>query len=488
VKSIRGRLLVWVTTGTMLVVLAAGLLTSVLASRGLQEQADETLLARARSMGALVIDEAPDPEEDDEGGLVLEYKGPLSEVSLGLTLLAITLEGEVIERSPDWPLAMALPDEDLQVGDAGLRDVELPDGRAARLAWVVVQPFAEVDIPADEIDEAADGEGERGEDEILVPTDHEVAMLVVSSRVPLVRAQRAVLLAVLGGVVLAAAGAWLAARLAIGRGLEPLTSLAGALRDVQTDELQPLDEPRQQPEELSPIVGSLNDLLTRMAAAMARERRFTDAAAHELRTPLAELRAACDVATKFPDRERQARCVSDASAIADEMTALIEALLSATRGSTSADERIDVPIGSLVSELIEPHRAVLRERDVSLHMTAESDASWVASRGAVRMIVRNLVGNAVAYTPSRGRITIDVSGGPGTARLAIRNRPVHLETADVERIFEPFWRADASRSDREHRGLGLSIVAAQCAAAGLRCEASLTDADGLTLLVECGVR
>jgi signal transduction histidine kinase len=98
-----------------------------------------------------------------------------------------------------------------------------------------------------------------------------------------------------------------------------------------------------------------------------------------------------------------------------------------------------------------------------------------ASDGAVGIIIRNLIDNAVQYTPAEGRIAIRIEGtGNGSRSLVVENDPVALAADDLPRLFEPFWRRDGSRSDRQHAGLGLTVVQQIGAVVGLRVDAALS--------------
>jgi two-component system sensor histidine kinase QseC len=292
-------------------------------------------------------------------------------------------------------------------------------------------------------------------------------------------------LAILVGVAGASVGAWLIAWWAIERGLRPLTSLADELGRTRASDPHIDASPVYETEELAPITFALNALLARVHATVARERRFTDAAAHELRTPLAELRAICDVAARFPDTDRLSRGMLEVNAIGQEMSSLLEALLLATRGEHAAEkEPTTVSIAVHVHAAMERRAIDIRERGIESDLRLDETASWIAAPGVVEIIVRNLIDNAIQYTPQGGAVSIRVTSDAHGAILEIRNGPVDIRRDQLGSVFEPFWRADASRSDHERRGLGLSIVAAMAEATGLRCRVELTDDQVFALTIE----
>ena len=122
--------------------------------------------------------------------------------------------------------------------------------------------------------------------------------------------------------------------------------------------------------------------------------------------------------------------------------------------------------------LLKDHRTVF-----GLKLTVELDDrnTLRAPPDAVEIMVRNLIDNAVRYTPSDGSVTIrNECGADGAASLIVENDPVDLDEDDLPRLFEPFWRAEGSRSDREHVGLGMAVVHQVASAIGLRVDAGLT--------------
>lgn len=233
-------------------------------------------------------------------------------------------------------------------------------------------------------------------------------------------------------------------------GLRPVDVLAADIAAADLDKR--IDEAR--PAELVVIARRLNELLERLDTAFARERQLTAEVAHELRTPLAGLRATIEVAL---DRERAPERYRDALvqslAITKQTERMVESMLSLAkldRGIVELDNR-DVEIDGLVREVLAHHAAQIADRElaVATHLeavTRRTDPVMLAS------VLHNLVDNAISYSEPRGSITVDVE--PRTIRIT--NTGCTLD--DTSHVFERFWRGDAARTAGTHAGLGLAIA------------------------------
>ena len=256
------------------------------------------------------------------------------------------------------------------------------------------------------------------------------------------------------------------------RGLRPVGEVSALADRIGPDSLDGVRFPGADrlPAELLPIGLRLNDLLDRLSAAFARERRFSAAVAHELRTPLAELRSACDVALRWPDDPATVTAaLADARDVAVQMSAMVATLLSLARQQAGADPpahlepvRLSVAVPAAWPGLA----AAAAERHLGVDLDVDGDAVVSADPRLLAAVLRNLLGNAVAYAPAGGRICVrTTAAGDGRWSLRVGNACVGLTAVDLPRMFEPFWRADAARTaDGGRVGLGLSLVQAYCGA------------------------
>ncbi len=464
-RSIRRALLMYLLAGLLLVLAISGFSVYAAASSSFRMQHDEALAARAGTFASLIIEEPHEPDEPDEDyGLVFDFKGSLREEDIGVLLRIVTDQGTVLAESPGWPTDRTTPPQAPQPGGAPiLSDVRINGAEAARAAAIASFAAAE---PVEDVPVGTP-----------LPASRHVAIVEVIGRTDAVhRAESAVLFALILGGLLAVVGASAAVWLGVTRGLVPVRRLGGAMDRLGPQDLSSSLSPENYPRELAPIITSVEGLLKRLREAVERERRFTDAAAHELRTPIAELRTITDVANKWPEEPRLRAAITEARAIADEMEALLVVLLAAARGGAAYQSQPSerVPLLPLARTIAAGRLANLHRRGVSCTFDGDDRAEWHGPRGAILAIVRNLIDNAAEYTPDGGAVRIMAAQNGKGVRFEIENGPVSLGADEAQRIFEPFWRADRSRSDRTHRGLGLSIVATLAEGLHLRRESVVT--------------
>jgi len=259
------------------------------------------------------------------------------------------------------------------------------------------------------------------------------------------------------GVVLLGATLWVVPRM-LRRGLEPLNRLGEQAALIDAGSLAVRLPVAGLPEELQPISRRLNELLARLEQSFERERRFSADLAHEMRTPITELRNLAECALKWPE-SRDAATDAEVLAIARHMESLTASMLALARGehgklAVSAETIAMVP---LVEEVWRTFTARAAARRLRVNL-ALAPASAVADPVLVRSILTNLFDNAVDYTPEAGEISITLVNTGGGLALTVANLAGDLEPADVAKLFDTFWRKEAARSGGHHVGLGLSLA------------------------------
>lgn len=243
-------------------------------------------------------------------------------------------------------------------------------------------------------------------------------------------------------------------------GLAPLRQLAASIEKREPDSLGVLDV-TDVPEEAAPVVRALNDLLNRVHDALEHERRFTDAAAHELRTPLAALKIHADNMARATTEEERTQSMHRLRQGLDRAAKLAEQMLaySRTQDTSDREERVPLRLAELVRDAIinlEPLRRT-KQQDVELEVPADAEeASILGEPTKIRRLVVNLLDNASRYAPAGTTISVGIRRENEELVCSVANHgdPIPLELR--ERVFEPYYRIPGSTSDGS--GLGLAIV------------------------------
>ncbi len=216
------------------------------------------------------------------------------------------------------------------------------------------------------------------------------------------------------------------------------------------------------PREIRPIVASLNRALAEVRFHVARERRFNADVAHELRTPIAELLATADIAAGWPDEASHARLVRHAKAIALQMSSLVESLLELSRlESGAAQGRFEE--FDLAKTVRLQADLVGREYNNghTLHVTGSEPVRLNSHPALWEVICRNLLSNALEYSPNGTVVEVKIAAYGEGARLEVSNVSQHdLTSEQLESCRKHLWRADYSGRGGYHCGLGLSLVEA----------------------------
>lgn len=291
----------------------------------------------------------------------------------------------------------------------------------------------------------------------------------------------------LGGLSLSGVLAMLATailvRLILRSGLAPLNRLGIQAATIDIESLTTRFSVESMPRELQPITSRLNDLMARLEEGFERERRFGANLAHELRTPVSELRAWAEVALKWPDRMSADGC-SDVLAIAKQMEQTVENLLLLARVERNATELTleSIELQCLVEQCWEPLRSKATARQLQLQWNLEKGFTLTSDRRLLGIIVSNLLSNAAEYAPEGSLVSI-ASGShcPERALLCIDNDAPQLRAEDLAHFFERLWRHDRSRTDASHSGLGLSIAQSCARVLGLQLHAGLSPSGRLRL-------
>jgi two-component system sensor histidine kinase TctE len=251
--------------------------------------------------------------------------------------------------------------------------------------------------------------------------------------------------------------------LALVRGIKPLDQLEKRIRARKSDDMSPLDE-TVVPEEVAPLVSSINDLLSRLKVSLTTQKRFLADAAHQLKTPLAGLRMQADLAQRETDADELKKSLKHIGRASIRATHTVNQLLALARAETTgrslAKQQLDLV--QVLSEAIQDSVPRALEKHIDLGYegppAGEPGSRLEANPTLLKELVRNLLDNALNYTPEGGQVTVRLLTDrfSGVVVVLIEDSGPGIPASERKLVFQPFYRALGTNVDGS--GLGLAIV------------------------------
>ncbi|MGV3492334.1 MAG: ATP-binding protein [Ramlibacter sp.] len=410
--SLQGRLLLLV----LAVSLAVWLATAAIAWKDASHELDELLDGHLAQSAALLVARDIDPDDDDAqvDAEVLHRYAPK-------VAFQVFHEGRLVLRSANAPqLPMVAGERRPQ----GFHDVRLQGER-----WRV---FA-----------ARGGE-------------HDVQVFVGEQQ----RSRASILLAVMRsgvwpvavGLPVLALALWWAVR----RGVRPLRALGDAVAQRDGADLRPL-EAADAPAEIRPLLEALNAHFARIAQLLERERRFTGDAAHELRTPIAAIRAQAQVALGATGDAQRRHALERTLEGCDRAARLVDQLLTLSRleaGTAPPTQPVD--LAAIAQRVLAELAPASLGKQQALSLDAAPGSIVAGDETLLAVLVRNLVDNAVRYAPPAARIEVRVQREGDAVRVVVEDSGPGLPAEDLQRLGQRFFRA--AGQDVAGSGLGWSIA------------------------------
>ncbi len=415
---------------------ASSLVLHAAFQRALLRQFDARMDGDAQAIANMV-------EERVQGPWQFE-RGPLDDFEPGRTAAYFEVwmdDGSLLARSP------SLGNAELARGPvAAGRQVSLPDGRPGRLVVTSLPPRADEEGPAQ-------------------PSGRLVTIAVARQTADVDATFATFRALVLASALSALVVASLAGAVAIRRGLRPLEEVSNRVDRIDVGALGERLPTESLPLELRPAVEKINELLARIASSFGRERSFSAAISHELRTPLAGLRSLLEV-TSLRQRSpaEYQRVLDQALAIVRQMGTLSENLLLLSRLEAHQIEvrTQEVALRDLVADCLGPHAERAQLRSVELQNLVPAAARARTDREKLRIVVNNLLANAVEYTSAGGTVRVRSDAARGSL-LEVWDSGPPIPDEALESVFDRFFRLDPSRSSSEtHCGIGLALARGLC--------------------------
>lgn len=382
--------------------------------------------------------------------------------------------GELLEKSHSLA-GKELPFLKINLGDTHFQDVVLPDGNPGRLVAIRFTPQLD--------DEEDDDERTDQHSDVLARTDSDpletVTLVIAKNRSELIHnlmVNRVVIFIAFISMLLMS---YLIILLATRKGLSPLTELSTQVQKVDDQSLDTKIQPYEMYSELTTITTQLNYLFSRLNAAFKREKRFSSNVSHELRTPIAELLALSDVARScVDDPEMSRQFYDDVKDVAQNMNKIVETMLNLAQSDLGAVEK-ELTVFNLhdcIQTAIK--RAEISNKnklEIEWDPSASNSIQIYSDWGKLTQILTNIISNAFKYGRSESIISITPAVQGQFLSLSISNYSTDLETEDLERLTESFWRKDEARTGGENTGLGLALVDMLCQVLNINLVFTLTE-------------
>lgn len=245
--------------------------------------------------------------------------------------------------------------------------------------------------------------------------------------------------------------------LTVGRGLRPLDEMASALGRRTPDSLDALPQGGL-PVEIRPLVQAVNDLLARLARALESQKAFVADAAHELRTPLTAVQLQIQLAERAKTDEERQTAFAQLKQGQSRAAHLVQQLLTLARQEPGVAPQVHSPVdlAQVVRLVVSEHAPLAADRNIDLGISHEEQARISGDFEALRVMLGNLVDNAIQYTPPGGTVDVALSLRDGNAVIEVSDTGPGVPEEDRERVFDRFYRRDTAHTSGS--GLGLAIV------------------------------
>ena len=250
---------------------------------------------------------------------------------------------------------------------------------------------------------------------------------------------------------------WIMIGLIVSRLMKPVELITQAAVNRDINSLAPLPADNI-PAEIAPLINAINSMVYKLSQALSAQRAFLSDAAHELRTPLAALQLQIDTLKQSPSPQEFDSRIQDMQRGIQRASHLVGQLLRISRYEAQAHppERQVILLNNLVKEIIADFVPLAGLRHIDLGMTNDEPGCIMGNPEDIRILLGNLIDNAIRYTSSNGKVDIAVSADPGHIRVSICDTGTGIPDALLPRVFDRFFRAAGQGT--EGSGIGLAIV------------------------------
>jgi len=458
VRSIRKRITLFTLLCVIAILFVGQFAVDRIISNWLLQQFDDALESRARALVTLTKSTGVTVELDFADEFMSGF-----ESSTEAEYFEIFLEsGTLLERSRTYEgLADSIFSN--QINETEIKDVVLPDGRQGRQISIKFVPQIE-------------NKALRA----LYPEDgrEKVILRVSRARESLIQILLQLHTLIIGIGLMVVISITLGVMKVIKLGLSPLTQIKEEISQISPRSIDRRLNTDKQPVELEPIAAQFNLVLSEIEKALIRERQFSSDVAHELRTPVSEIRSLSEVGLRWPDEKDVRTYFSDIHQSSCQLDTMISNLLHLCRCDEGQFETeiSEVHLGPVIEKICSQLAFGSNSKNITFDLAKGRLPILLVDINWFELLLFNLISNAIAHSPSNACVKIGVVTDSDRCAIEIINPMLDcLSESDLSNIFERFWRKDSARTTGEHPGIGLSLVKAYAECLNMNVTASISD-------------
>ena len=456
--SIEKQLTVNTAMAAIAVFLFASLILDYLVTRWIKTEYDNNLTTKIEVIATLL--------NYDEDGLEFELADEImpefNRQENPEYFQIIRDSGEVFDRSNSLKAFENLPASDTWEFGIYLKNTILPDGKRGRQAEIVFLPKID-----DDVNLAED----------IIPEQKKTRLIIAKERESLENLTTIIHGSLFAGCILLGIVIALQMRIITKRSLSPLNLLREQITQLDPNRIEQRINIGASPLELSVIVDQFNEALSRIEQNFHRERRFTGDVAHELRTPISELRTMAEVALRWKgDTSHYEQLVQDLYDISMQMQTITNNLLALARSDKGivALDKTELDISQIISRITGKFIHIANAKNVKIRSNIDGIKKQViSSKIEIELVLTNIINNAIEYSDASSTISIEQNINYGTCAIIVKNKASDLEHNDLNVMFERMWRKDKARTSSAHSGLGMALIKSYTEQLNLDVQASL---------------
>ena len=482
-RSISTNITVTIIISVGLILALGQIAVDIAITRWLTQQFDSAMEARARALVTLTKFDGTEVELDFADEFMPEFEAPVEPQYFELfqgdgTLLerSHSFEGLSDTRHEDQPDKVDFTDP--QSHDFGFQDqqdevvftdLRLPDGRDGR--QVAIKFIVQIENEDDELEDLLEAQ---------IPLEERPRAIIRFSREreTLDQTRQRFHLLIVGITLIILLAVVISVPRLTRAGLRPLIRIKDEIGKITPQNMDRRITDQGQPVEIEPIAKQFNLVLSEIEKAFIRERQFSSDVAHELRTPVSEIRSLAEVGLRWPDEKDIRTYFGDIHESARHLDRLIENLLYLCRSEEGSIEITDsdVNLDNLLDDVLSSLSAECERKAISINPPANRPPDIIADPQWLELMLHNLLFNAISHSPEGANVSIEIDVDGAFCRLEIHNpMSIPLTAEDIENVFQRFWRKDTARETGRHAGIGLSLVKSYADLMGIGIDAWVLD-------------